>query len=617
MSSTSQIIPEHSYPSQTVVINDNTEVSTAVSSSSGSTKELFVFMSPKGLDNQMKTISGGLSEFLKEYGYGPMSVYGQPYGNAYAAASSGECTLQCMRVTAADAAYSVSTLVAAYKINVDKTMTVQFRNKPATTPITDLSNLSSAYTPSGTADANGFTEVNLFTVAYKGRGTYGQNMAYRIISSTAYDKENDFKNYIFQIYENDGGLTKKEEHYVVFNEDAVVDDVNYFADGVINDPDSGSDYLRIVSYPDGFKKLFTEYNTNATGNTLTLQDFDPLLGINKNTGVAITGYTIDSASTGAISVNSLSCVPLLGGNDGSFSTATDDTTRNTAIETAYTNAFSGATDPAIKSKNRFPTNIILDANYTPNVKKVIAALVAARTDCVGIFDCGTGITLKSSILTYVSTNLDNYVSSRTDAVEAYCFKVKDPYNKKITTVTGTYALASGYPIHFANYNGKHVPLAGNNYGKLSGYIKNSVYPVFDEDIDSSLMDQLTQANINYAVVNANQDIVRKTQQTRQEITSNLSELSNVFVLLDIKRDCEKLCTNYEYKFSEASDLAKFNRDASLVTSRYADAQVKSITAAFSKNTWEASHNILHLNVAFVHKDLVKNVIIEIDVNRAS
>ena len=131
------------------------------------------------------------------------------------------------------------------------------------------------------------------------------------------------------------------------------------------------------------------------------------------------------------------------------------------------------------------------------------------------------------------------------------------------------------------------------------------------------MDEMVEERINFARINANQRTIIATQTTRQVKSSNLSELNNVFILLDIKRDCEKLCASYQYNFSEAEDIARFNKDVETVLSDYEDAQVRSIHASFDKNDWEAERGILHLYVELVHKDLVKTSIIEIDVNRGN
>lgn len=617
MPRSTQIVPEHLYPHQMVVINDNTTVTPVPASDSGNTRLMFVFASPKGEDGKVKTINNGLAGFLEEYGIGPFSLYGQPLLNAYNAAASGACTLHCLRVTAPDAAYSVTNIVALYKVDEDTgEMQVRLASRPSETPLTDLDNLDECYTSPEMPDDEGFTEVKLFSVAYLGRGTYGDNVRIRVSSNTGMDKENSYKNYAFEVYVNDGGLLKKEEFMGAFNEDAIVSDVSIFMDAMINDPDSGSNKIQIVTYMDGFKAIVDAYNAQNLDSVFTINDFDVLLGINKYTKKAIENYTIDTISEGVIAINSLGGVPLTGGSDGSLAANVSESQRATVLEKAYLDAFSGATDVYIKSKNKFPTNIIFDANFPVEVKKQIAALATARTDCVAILDCGIGITTKQSVLDYVKANLDTNAIERVHSVEGYCGKIKDPYSKKIVTVTGTYGLCADYPLHFQVNEAKHVPLAGNNFGVLTGYTKNSVYPVFDEDIDSEIMDELVEARINFARINANQEVIRATQTTRQEKMSNLSELNNVFILLDIKRDCERLCTQFEFNFSEASDIARFNAVARDLLGFYEYAQVRSIAARFDKNAWEAERSILHMYVEFVHKDLVKTTIIEIDVNRS-
>lgn len=615
MPSTSQIIPEHSYNYQKVVVNDNSTVSATLSTDSGETKMLFVFASPKGRDRKVMTIDGGIAQFLEEFGIGPFSLYGQPLLNAYAAIATGEVTAHCLRVTATNAAFAYSNLIAKYKVT-GATMAVKFQSVKGVAPLTELSNLSSLYTASAVVDTDGFTEVKLFSTAYLGRGASGNNLAYRIGSLTTADTENDYKNYLFEVYVNESGLVKKEEFAISFNEDAVYNDASIFADAVINDVDSGSSKLTIVTYPEGFATIVNAYNTANVDSTLAVEDFDVLLGINKYTKAAITGYTIDTTSVGCIAVNSLSGISLVEGADGDLSSAIVAATRKTTLETLYASAFSGTIDPMIKSKNKFPTNLILDANYEAATKVLLAALATTRGDGEVVIDCGTGITTKQSVATYLTTNLDQYVNNRVHMVDAYCGKIKDPFSKKPVTVTGTYALAVAYPMSFANNNGKHVPVAGNTYGVLSGFIKDSIYPIFDEDIDSILMDELAKQHVNFARINAVQDVIRSSQATRQTTNSNLSEGNNVFILLDIKRDCEKLCANYDYNFSEASDIARFNKDAEVVLGHYAEAQVRSISAGFAKNDWEAERGILHLYVGLVHKDLVKTSIIEIDVNRS-
>lgn len=620
-----QIIPEHVYPHQATYINDNTEVSRTYSTSSSDvTALLCVFASPKGRDNKVLTISNGSQGFVNEFGIGPFSLYGQPLLNAYNAAMSGACTLHCMRVTPDDASYSNVTLIAKYKVDND-TLKIMYYAKSSDTELATLDDLDACCTVSSTADEEGFTAVKLMTIACQGKGVYGKNLRFRITSDRTSDKDNDFKNYFFGVYDNTNGLIQKEQFNVVFNSEAMYSNVSLFAEDVINDSISGSTQLKIACFDDGFKALYDAYKTVNADCTLTCAEFDPFFGLDKNTRQALPNLTIVSdaeASAGgtgevAISVSSTEGVALLGGSDGSLAATADATARETTLNNLYLNAFTGVIDPQIKSKNRFPTTFIMDANYPVDVKLAIANLAIKRGDCMAMLDCGTGITTKASIQSYVETNFGSSINNRLITVEPYCMKVRDPYSYKSVTVTSTYWLAGRYPAHIAEWNGKHRPLAGNTFGIIDGYIHDSVYPVFDEDLDSDTMDELAEMHVNFAKYNANQVVVRAMQDTKQVKQTNLSEQNNTLILLDIKRDCERLCAAYEYDFSEPADIARFNADVEVVASKYREAQVRSINAYFDKSDWEAERNILHLYVEMVHKDLIRITIIEIDVNRAT
>lgn len=618
-----QIIPSHLYPHEAVYVNDNTQYTQVVASDADeSINLLFVFASPMGPDNEVITIDGGFKQFISTFGQGPFSLYGQPYLNAYNAFKTGNIVGHCLRVTADNANYAYSVLVALYKIDEANNMTVKFKTRSSTMTLDDLDDMELLYeSPTGVitdGDDEGFTEVKLMTIAAIGRGTYGRKLSYQISSNTGSDKENEYKNYIFSVYENFDSLIQKESYSVCFNENAIVDDSSLFTDGVINDPDSGSSRIRVLTHLEGFQEIIDAYNDANPESTFSIDDFDVLLGVNKySRTTGIPNYTIDNTSDGVVVVNSTGGVSLEGGDDGDLGETVDTETRNQALEAAYLKAFTCETYPMIASKNKFPCNLILDANYPLDVKIAIAALTEKRGDCMCVLDCGTNIKSKASPITYVKNNLDSYARHRNEMIDAICGKVRDPYSKKLVTVTNTLLLAADYPNNWAEHNGKHVPLAGNNYGIITGFVKNSIYPVYDEDIDADIMDELCDERINFARINANQNVIRATQTTRQTISSNLSEASNVFVLLDIKRDCEKLCASYQYNFSEPEDIARFNKDAETVLSGYADSQIRSIEASFDKNDWEAERGILHLYVAFEHKDLVKTTIIEIDVNRGS
>ena len=605
-----QLVPEHSYPHRMVQINDLTVYSDAPSSSSGTPMLLFVFASPKGKDRVVQTVTGGLAEFIEKYGKGSGAIYGQPYMNAYNCASGGDAVLHCLRVTAPDATYAHAHVLAKYMVNEEGVLQVKFVTEAAEN-LTLASQLVDSYEETDEPDEEGYTTIRLFSVIDNGRGSSSKR--FRISTDAASDKSNNFKNYFWEVYEYEGSLNHLSTDLVMFADDAVVNEINMSVDAVVNgDPNS---FVAIDVNYDAFKVIYELYKENNPDTVLTLEDFDLLLGINKYTKKAIENYEIDTMSDGAVSLNSLTGVPLLNGNDGAFAPSTTregKEAREAALNTAYLNAYTGDTDPLIASKTRFPSNLILDANFDLETKKAIAALADRRGDCAAMLDFGTSLPTKESIKEY-NNSIAQYANTRLITCEAYYGDVRDPISKKVIRVTATYGLAVEFPSNWVINGGKHVPYAGNEKGKIVGFIEGSIAPILDEDIDSELMDELTDLRVNYAKYNQYQEPVRAQQNTRQENNSDLTEQNNVMVLLDIKRDCEELCATYEYNFAEDADLARFNADAKILLDKYKEAQVRSIEAYFDKSEWEAQRGIIHMYVTMAPKDLVKTSIIEIDV----
>ena len=624
MPQSGQIIPAHLYPHEHVEVHDNTGYKQVMPEQvDDSTHVLFVFHSSKGIDNKIQDVKNGLQEFVAMYGQGPFSIYGQPYLNAYHAFESGYITGHCLRVTAENATYAVSVLVALYAIDETGKVTIKFKTRTVEEPIADLSNIEDCYTSpeepiaDGSED-DGFTEVKLLTVAAKGRGSYGKKLSYGISSNTGGDKENNYKNYIFHVYENFETLKEVERHMVCISEDAIIDNEAKFIDGIVNSPTKGSKRVQVHTNIAGFQQILDAYNDANEDSEFTIDDFDVLLGIDKYTKKAINNYEIDSMSDDIVILSVTGGISLEGGDDGDLDESADPKIREAALESAYLKAFSGDVDPMIFSKNRYPCHVMFDANYSVPVKRAMAALCERRTDCTLYLDMGLDLRSMRSPITYVKNNLDSYVRNRNEWIGGICGKNRDPYSKKICTLTYTYSLVYRLPMHWNEHGGRHVPFAGNVYGIIDeDFIEDSIYPLYDDCLHAELMDEMVEERINFARINAKQRVIIATQTTRQEITSNLSEMNNVQILLDIKRDCEELCAEYQYNFSEPEDIVKFNKDAEVLLSKYEGTQVRNIEASFDKNDWEAERGILHLYVDLEHRDLVKTSIIEIDVNRGS
>ena len=624
-----QIIPKNSFPTEETYVNDNTVVTpSAAEPVSNNTSFLYVVSSPKGKDGVMQTFNSQ-QDFLDKIGLGPFSLYGQPLLSAYAVLGTGRASVHLLRVAADDARYSNIHVCAAYRTDDQGKMHVKFYAKPSTGALASLDGLADAYVPNEEPDSEGYTEVKLFSVAALGRGKYGNNFQIRLSSLKTADRENDFKNYTFEVYESETNVTLKESFHVCFSENAVIGITSYFADSVVNDPNNGSDYVRLISYPEGFAQITAAYkavieaynakeDTSEPYNVFTVDDIDIFGGENKYTKKALPLYEIETAAEGTINpygVDGYPDIACTGGTDGALDASIAPATRENTLNALYLKGYSGQIDPMIKSKNKFPTTFILDCNFNAEIKAAIAGLNAARTDSVAIYDSGTSISTVQSVIPTVKELCGNMVDTY-EAVDAYCGKIRDPYNQKVITVTSTYALGILYARQFHTVDGKGVPLADNEYGNLNDiFIEGTIYPVFDEDIHADLMNDLIDEKINFARNNALGQINRATQTTRQNKLSVLSELNNVLLLKDVKRAMEKMTAKKRYNFAEADDIKRFNVDARWVASTF-NGKVASIEAAYGQSDYEADYSIVHLYVTLVCKKITKTTIIEIDVNRA-
>ena len=297
------------------------------------------------------------------------------------------------------------------------------------------------------------------------------------------------------------------------------------------------------------------------------------------------------------------------GTDGDLDISVDKALREKTIDQLYTKAFNGGLDPKIKSKVRAPMDAILDANGSLENKKALANLVLTRFDCRGYLDSGLLSTV-NEVKTFTTSLID--INSYLISKDMGMMRVKDPITNKVIPVTMTCWLASKIPNHWRTY-GKHVAMAAEDYARISGYEKNSIKPALDID-DMETKDFFYLLRWNYPECTAENVYVRGTQQTSQKELSDLSEESNVFMLLEFKRRLEYECSKKRYKFAEASDRRLFAANAKEIFSSWIGTKVRSIDVDFKMSKFEELRSILHCYGAIVFKTIGKRSIIEIDVN---
>jgi len=660
---TSVTLPGHLYPHIETRINDNS-VRRYTTDTSGNYKFLAVGLSPKGEDGKIITIEHGIDEYDDRFGHGPCSKYGQAHLNTRAAASTGLVTLQVLRLTAKDAMYANAHIYICYK-QVGKKLYIRFITKHSTDlrDLNQLKNLApkvedvleeckaigddtiyaiqTLELPDEPVVNEEWQVMHFMSFAYKGRGECGNNFSVRISNHSRADKTSKYKNYYIDIYE---GTKQVEQYRCTLHPDAIVGSTSLFMENVINTygGSEGSNLIDMYVNTSVLDTIFTKYQQYIDKETaLTTYTFDPILGISKEAAkpftvtsaegdVGITGYEIHSSSP--FHFDDPYGIKLAGGTDGAFDMTNPD--RQAAIDAQFIEAFKGNIDRNILSKYRCPLDYACDADFSTKVKEALAGLVtgdpgAGRTQDFRIyFDLGTDLQSRENV--YNDTiPYDNIINTWTMSIDGYMGKIKDPYNKKVITVSSTYHLAQALPKHWNGYGGYHIPYANSKYGVIDSFLPNTVFPVFDDSIDQDILDKLVDAHVNYAAIDPKGNVMRATQTTRYSglvgdnqfaesddyVVSNLSEENNALIALAIKKDVEKLICTYLYNFNETSDINTFNRDTANLTSKYAAAQVRSITARFDRTEAEAELGVLHLYIAIQNKPLIKYLQVDIDVNR--
>lgn len=609
-----QIIPEYSQPYVSTYINDNTEVQDITTPTPNGIKIISVFTSGEGRDGVLLS-KDNVTDYLSEYGNPNYKLYGQPGYMPYAALSSNQAKAWCMRVMPDDASYANMVIVA--KIKVDKTIPASpklvVRHKAVF--LTGLLNKDEFETQvdllcDEDPDTDGFSTYPIIGVYCLGRGAYGKLFRTRLSAAPQADKDNIYKNYVFEVLTSKGGVKRLEVFSGTLFPDAVDGNNSLYLEDLINDPEGGSEKIGAYVSQPSLTKVYNLFKAQISpGTTLIPETFDILTALDK-TGKPISSIQIDTTTAGTIAIDNVAGNVLDGGTDGSFATTVAADVRNDAITAAYIKAFNGEYDKSILSKRRAPAQLIFDANYDSDVKRALIGLMITRYDAFGYIDGGI-LQTQSDAIAWAETMVG--IGDRVFSKECNHYKIRDPFSGKSIPVTITYFLAQQLPLHFTNV-GNEVPFVGQEVATLSGYIKNTLKPAIDAD-DLEVKEQLCNAQVNYFQCISENTFVRGTQTTSQSITSDLSEENNVHVMLEMKRKLEILVDSLLFNFSDAADRQRFTETAKRLFSDYEGTKVGTVDVYFDMNEWENERQILHCYLAVTYKTLAKRGIIEIDINK--
>jgi hypothetical protein len=360
---------------------------------------------------------------------------------------------------------------------------------------------------------------------------------------------------------------------------------------------------------EAFETLYNVYKgfyVEGTAPVKNFKLFDPIFGVN-NDKTKIHRVEVITEGDDVIALDRLDGVPMMGGNDGLFDNP-GEKTQEEIVEDLYIKAFSGKLDKAILSPRRIPVKFILDANYPLLVKRQLVQLGLTRYDALVYLDAGL-ITDHEEALIFGEETMDlNY------RIVSKCYQhyqIRDPFSGKKVPVTMTYDLACNLARHI-EVNGIQTPYTGEAFATLRGAIKGSLVPVLDES-DEDLKEQLYDLKLNYYEAIAENVFARGTQQTSQDLESDLSEENNMLVTLEIKAIAEKESVARRYNMAEPSDRQLFTEVLNEKI-KYVRDMVRTVEVLYDMTAEEEAKQVIHCYIEVVFKTLAKSSIVEINVN---
>lgn len=255
----------------------------------------------------------------------------------------------------------------------------------------------------------------------------------------------------------------------------------------------------------------------------------------------------------------------------------------------YYRFYSGEFDRDIFNLDIYFPNAIFDCNYDNNVKLAIQRLVAYRGDLMAYMDMGIDKVRSYQDCTYVIPATDggldltsetseySYIRDMHVAVCCLFYKIRNPYDNRVITVTGTYGLSNLYIGHFRNDIGKvfagisnGIAISNIIYGTVNYIPKiyptsemtslnniGGVYPSDDATItnEKQLMCDL---RVNYGCYYDDRFSI-ETEYTMNAVESEFSYWNNVALVCMMMQSIRKACPSARYQFITANDLSVYQQ----------------------------------------------------------
>lgn len=214
---------------------------------------------------------------------------------------------------------------------------------------------------------------------------------------------------------------------------------------------------------------------------------------------------------------------------------------------------------------------------------------------------------------------------RATSIDLGYYEIFDPTSRKRVKVTVAYYIAKNLIPHIMKY-GLNKPFV-YNFASLRAIQRDTtmtasgdmIRDTFRPDIDLidwDVKEKLYNSRINYYLTtDEGRTVQRAVQNTRQTDASALLEENNVRVLNTLKKGLEKACRGYLYEWNEPEVRKGYTQAQMEVYRPWIGTMVQDLEINFTANEWEQERMIMHCYCAVKFRDIVKRIILEINIQR--
>ena len=319
---------------------------------------------------------------------------------------------------------------------------------------------------------------------------------------------------------------------------------------------------------------------------------------------------------------------LGGGTDGSWTlVGTSDNRANTLIQEAY----QGKVDPAseisstetisndeiffseIKKKDKFPIDVILDANHSKEIKDAINKLVIDRGDCVAFVDIGYTVSPRSAELKRSNSNAGDITvpfNTYHTSIFVQDFVVADTFTGRDIRVTPTYFLAQKIPNNDDTF-GIHIPFVGPRRGTITGFKEMSWAP------DTEWRERLYKNKLNYVEFDEARGLTAfMMQTTSQAANTSLSDINHVRTLLRIRRDVENMMKDYRFETEGSPSWSNLQYSLNNYLEQYKTNGALTVgTATLVASDYDLKQRLMRVQIQLQFSAVIERLFADITVQR--